>query len=166
VDKINYILDFYVIPPLLILFGLFILIIPPFYDDTPNSDDTFQCSGTLTDFQYYQWGRGKNDYWVIFKLKEFQNEFQDDFLNKTLCDTYLVSGKSLMKFYLHNKDKNKINSNARIGTFGTNVDNIILQTKEQDIEKNKTIEFFLPFLGLVLMTMGYLFYRRAKKKYN
>lgn len=165
-DKINYTLDFYIIPPFLILFGLFTLIVPLLYDDTPSPDNTFECSGTLAEYHYYQWGRGKRDYWVIFKLKEYQNEFQNDFLNKAMCEKYLINGKTLMKFYVHNKDKHRINSNKRIGTFGTYVDNTVLQTKEQDIEKIKGIEYFLPFLGIILMTMGYLFYRRAKREHS
>ena len=84
-DKLNYIFSVYIIPALLSLSGLSILVVPPFYNDIPDINQTTEISGTLHSYYSYKWGRGKSDYWIILKLNEYSNEFEDSYLNERLC---------------------------------------------------------------------------------
>ena len=158
-DKLNYIFSVYIIPTLLTLFGLFILVVPPFYNDIPDINKTTEISGTLNSYYSYKWGRGKSDYFIILRLNEYSNEFEDSYLNERLCIENLVNNKS-------NNDTYALNGQRRIGTIGTTIDNKVLQTPEQDLNKDAAIKnYLLPILGLVLLTFAYLSYRKGQNNY-
>lgn len=165
-DKLNYIFSVYIIPTLLTLFGLSILVVPPFYNDVPDINQTTEISGTLNSYYSYKWGRGENDYWIILKLNEYCNEFENSYLNERLCKEYLINNKSQLTFRIDNNDKYALNGQRRIGTIGTTINNKILQTPEQDLNKDSAIKnYLLPILGIVLLTFAYHSYRKGQRNY-
>jgi hypothetical protein len=148
------------------LFGLFVLVVPPFYVDIPDINKTTEISGTLNSYYSYKWGRGKSDYFIILKLDEYSNEFEDSYLNERLCKEYLTNDKSKLKFRIDNNDTYALNRQRRIGTIGTTIDNKVLQTPEQDLNKDSAIKnYLLTILGLVLLTFAYLIYRKGQNNY-
>jgi hypothetical protein len=165
-NKLNYILAAYIAPTLSALLGLFILVIPPFYDDNYDISKTTEISGTLNSYYSYKWGRGKSDYDIIFRLNEYSNEFEDTYLNEQLCKDYFINNKSKLTFRIDNKDKNALNEQGRIGNIGITIDNKVLQTAEQHLKKDSIVKnYLLPFLGLVLLTLSYLIHRKGRNDY-
>lgn len=172
-DKIEFLFKFYITPLVLLVFGIFALILPFKSDDIPSSDNTKEFSGTLSDYHFDKWGKGASDYSVIFRIEEYYNEFDDNFLTKKLCEKYLVIGKTKMKFYVDFKDTIKVNTPSRVGTYGTIIDDTTFQSKENAIKKQFIIaHYLLPVVGTILIILVVYFtikdwrnyYRKAKEQ--
>ena len=159
-DKLNHILTVYIIPLFLAALGLVAMLFS-LNDNHINIDQTTEISGTLNSYYTYKWGRGKSDYFIILKLNEYTNEFEDSYLTESLCKEYLINNKSKLTFRIDKKDEHSINGQTPIATIGTIVDGLVLQSAEQNRNRDKIINYLLPFLGLILVTLAYHSYRKG-----
>ena len=148
------------------VFGLMAIILP-FLLNVPEPSLTTKISGTLKNYHYYQWGRGKSDYLVILKLNEFENEFEESYLNRQLCEKILNPTKSSIAFYIDNKNLPYLNSTKRLSTIGLEIDNKTYRTKEDALKNEKLSKnYLLPLVGIMLIFLSYFFNRKTKKETN
>lgn len=152
-------MDSYLGPLFMLGIGLGCVIIA-FTTSFPKASSLVEVRGHLGSYFFYQTGRGKGDYTTIVSLKEGPR-FWTDVIKKGNADGLLRDRIVEVSYYVDPHSTNVPMDGDAIKAYGLWINGNRLQSVEDAISDDQVAtHFYLPAVGILLIVVGILIYRR------
>ena len=157
------IFDIYLPTLLFIIIGLFSIYYGVTTKRIDPQIDLCQLRGQL-DYFYYVHRKGLSKD-VVYKLKEYENEFNDFFTTEGEIKEYFKVKPLYLKFYISKTDTICLNTKAKIKIYGLIVNNSEISSAEMSVAQDDLILFFMIPFGIGVIISSYFVYKKCRNDY-